>query len=335
LRKIQKELDGYERRHLDHRGNPYYIEVHEPATGDHRERLLSRKAQLDNQLEYDRKQIEAAEAEGTHITYGPHNVHVGDTVHYWRRRSTILKVNRVTVSADSGYSWPDKVKFTEIRGIECPHGEDGPTVLAPRRAAAKRPAAPKVEVPQVDTDQLKAKTEMANVQVSRSLEAFVSPPMVVDRLMELADIHPGMAVLEPSAGTGNIAAAAVERGAVVDCVEISHDLANILVERVPDLNRVDIRDFLFLARGEERVYDRVVMNPPFSDGKDLYHVAHATKFVKPGGLLVAVMGASVIYRQTKDAERFRAMVDERGGWFEPLPAGSFAPATNANTVIAI
>ncbi|WP_344897849.1 DUF3560 domain-containing protein, partial [Nonomuraea antimicrobica] len=37
LRKIPKSLDGYERRHLDHAGDPYYIENHEPAQGDYRE----------------------------------------------------------------------------------------------------------------------------------------------------------------------------------------------------------------------------------------------------------------------------------------------------------
>ncbi|MEW9550645.1 hypothetical protein [Nonomuraea sp. NPDC050783] len=27
---------------------------------------------------------------------------------------------------ESGYTWPDKVKFTDIRAVECPHGDDGP-----------------------------------------------------------------------------------------------------------------------------------------------------------------------------------------------------------------
>ncbi len=36
------------------------------------------------------------------------------------------------------------------------------------------------------------------------------------------------------------------------------------------------------------------MNPPFSRQQDIRHVMHAAKFLKPGGRLVAVMGASAI-----------------------------------------
>ncbi|MFG3438405.1 DUF3560 domain-containing protein [Nonomuraea sp. NPDC047897] len=337
LRKIQKALDGYTRRHLDHQGRPYYIEEHKPATGHYREQLLARKTQLENQLAYDGEQVAAAEAEGTHVTYGPHNVHVGDTVAYWGlRRRTVVKVNRVTVSVESGYSWPDKVKFTDIRGVECPHGDE-PAVIAPREPVRARPAAPKVDVPKLDTAQLRAAAQTAsNMQVGAGREAFVSPPVVVDRLMELADIRPGMAVLEPSAGTGNIALAAVERGGVVDCVEIDRNLANVLIERVPGVNCLRRRDFLDITgRVEQEAYDRIVMNPPFSGGKDILHVTHALQFFKPGGRLVAVMGAGVIFQQSKAAERFRALVEERGGEFEPLPAGSFAPATDANTVVVV
>ncbi|MEV0379727.1 DUF3560 domain-containing protein [Nonomuraea sp. NPDC050643] len=334
LRKIDRSLDGYQRIFRDHAGNPYYIEIHEPAQGDYRDMQLARKAQLENQLEYDRAQLAAAVEAGEFVEYGKHNVHVGDTVVYWRR-SLVLKVNKVTVSADSGYSWPDKVKFTDIRAIECPHGEDGPAVIAPNRPAKKAPARPKVEVPKLDTEKLKAAANMAdNMRVGRDREAFVSPPAVVDRLMELAEIEFGMTVLEPSAGTGNIAAALVELGAVVDCVELDRNLSDVLAERVPGAHRILVRDFLD-TEPEGQSYDRIVMNPPFSGGKDIAHVAHALSFLKPGGRLVAVMGAGVIFQQFKAAAKFRALVEERGGEFEPLPPESFAPATNINTVVVV
>ncbi|MFC7641541.1 DUF3560 domain-containing protein [Streptosporangium lutulentum] len=139
LRKIQKSLDGYKRRHLDHKGKPYYTEIHEPAKGDYREMQLSRKAQLENQLEYDRAQLAAAVEAGTFVEWSKHNVHVGDLVTYWMRdrRRRVVKVNTVTVSVESGYSWPDKVKFTDILAVECPHSEDGPAVTATNRPAKK------------------------------------------------------------------------------------------------------------------------------------------------------------------------------------------------------
>jgi hypothetical protein len=197
LRKIQKSLDGHIRRHLDYEGQPYYIENHGAATGDHREMLLARKAQLEDQLEYDQAQLAAAVEAGEYVVWGKHNVHIGDVVHYWGIRArTVVKVNKSTVGVESGYSWPDKVKYTDIRAVECPHGEDGPAVIAPNRPAKKAPARPKVEVPKIDTEQLKAAAQtVSDVTVGRGREAFVSPPKVVDKLMELADIQPGMAVL--------------------------------------------------------------------------------------------------------------------------------------------
>ena len=52
---------------------------------------------------------------------------------------------------------------------------------------------------------------------------FPSPPAVVVRLMELADIEPGMVMLEPSAGRGAIALPAAAAGATVDCCEVMHE----------------------------------------------------------------------------------------------------------------
>ncbi|WP_433235288.1 DUF3560 domain-containing protein [Streptosporangium sp. CA-135522] len=337
LRKIQRSLDGYERVFRRHDGTIYYVETHEPATGDHREQLLSRKAQLDNQIAYDQKQLAAATEEGVFVEYSRANVHVGDTVTAWGYRGVASKVNTATVRVDFRDNWQPKVAFTDIKQVECPHGEDGPAVIAPKRPARKKPAAPKVEVPTIDREELAAAMQMAsNVVVSHEREAFVSPPAVVERLMELADIRPGMAVLEPSAGTGNIAAAAVETGAVVDCVEIDNGLANVLVSRVPGVNCVRRQDFLELERVEQDAYDRVVMNPPFSEGKDIAHVTHALEFVKPGGRLVAVMGAGVTFHKVKVAVEFRQLIEDRGGDIIPLPQDAFKTSgTTMSTVIVV
>jgi 16S rRNA G1207 methylase RsmC len=121
----------------------------------------------------------------------------------------------------------------------------------------------------------------------------------------------------------------------VDCVEIDYNLATVLTSRVPGANATSVRDFLDVDPAERDPYNRVVMNPPFSGGKDILHITHALRFLKPGGRLVAVMAAGVIWHQSKAAEKFRALVEERGGEFEPLPAGSFAPATDANTVVVV
>jgi 16S rRNA G1207 methylase RsmC len=46
-------------------------------------------------------------------------------------------------------------------------------------------------------------------------------------------------------------------------------------------------DFLSLSWGP--TFDRVVMNPPFSDKRWRHHVEHAVGMLLPGGVLVAVL----------------------------------------------
>lgn len=67
---------------------------------------------------------------------------------------------------------------------------------------------------------------------------------------------------------------------------------------------------------------------------DTKHVAHALRFLKPDGLLVSVMSASVTFRDNKLTADFRALIRERGGDIEALPEGSFkSSGTGVNTVI--
>ena len=149
---------------------------------------------------------------------------------------------------------------------------------------------------------------------------FPSPPDVVARLMDLADILPGMRVLEPSAGKGAIAHACAAAGAVVGCYELmeSNFMALNGDARFDFVRHVD-----FLAQEPDEIYDRVVMNPPFAKQADIKHVLHALRFLKPGGLLVSVMSAGVAFRDNKLTQDFRALIHERGGDIEALPDGAF------------
>lgn len=160
---------------------------------------------------------------------------------------------------------------------------------------------------------------------------FPTPPDVVIRLLELAEIRQGMTVLEPSAGRGNIAHRMHLKGAAVDCIELMDDNYKYLSEN-NIWNKLIKADFLTVE--PQKIYDRVVMNPPFMGQADIRHVNHALKFLKPGGLLVSVMGAGVEFRSNKLTEEFRAMVKERKGSIEALPEAAFkSSGTMVNTVI--
>lgn len=168
------------------------------------------------------------------------------------------------------------------------------------------------------------------VDAKTEFQFFESPEAVVSELLRQAELTPGMEVLEPSAGKGAIARA-VAKVATVDCIEIQPDLAHQLMDAKFARN-VRLADFLTVE--PRPVYDRVVMNPPFSLMQDIRHVLHARRFLKPNGFLVSVMSPSFTFRSTKLAESFRHTVEHEGGAYFDLPEGAFKESgTNVRTVV--
>lgn len=162
---------------------------------------------------------------------------------------------------------------------------------------------------------------------------FPTPPSIVERMIDLADVQRGMKVLEPSAGRGAIALACAEIGAVVDCYELM-DANFAELSSHTQLAYSQQADFLSIE--PDPVYDRVLMNPPFMKQADVHHVMHAHKFLKPGGRLVAVMSAGITFRENRLTVSFRDLVQEKGGSTEPLPEASFkSSGTMVNTVIVV
>lgn len=176
------------------------------------------------------------------------------------------------------------------------------------------------------------------------LQFFETPAAMVQRMIMLADIRSGMSLLEPEAGRGAIAIELLEtRPASLLCFEIDQDnrsrLGEALANRAMTIKHnpgmtVDIRGDDFLSINEVPIIDRVVMNPPFAKRADIAHIAHAHKFLKPGGKLVSVASSAVMWRDDKLGGRFRELVDMHGGKITLLPEGSFKTSgTMVNTCL--
>ena len=168
------------------------------------------------------------------------------------------------------------------------------------------------------------------VGARQELGVFYTPAPLAEQVMLRAGIVAGMAVLEPSAGRGALAAPALLRRARVDCVEIDPRSVRILASMA--FRQVVEADFLTLP--SEPMYDRVVMNPPFAKGQDCAHVLHALRFLRPGGRLVAIMAAGITFRDGAAWRQVREAV-ARKGLIEPLPPGSFKAAGTAVNVALV
>jgi predicted RNA methylase len=174
----------------------------------------------------------------------------------------------------------------------------------------------------------------------KDLGFFATPPELALKLVELAEVEEHMTVLEPSAGEGAIVAALRDVGADVWAYEIDRGRFDKLAKRFSGKSNVimTLQDFMKATPGPLSVpFDRVVMNPPFCkvEGADhIHHVQRALSWLKPGGVLVSVLPASVSFRQDRRYREFRDWYKGHKGVLRDLPDGSFkASGTGVKTVV--
>lgn len=117
----------------------------------------------------------------------------------------------------------------------------------------------------------------------KSHQYYPTPEKLARMAVDLADINDEHTVLEPSAGQGGIADYLPKERTT--CVEVSSLHCKVLEAKG---YRVTQADFLALHTNRD-LYDRVVMNPPFDQGRWQAHLEHAAKLVKTGGCLVAIL----------------------------------------------
>lgn len=118
----------------------------------------------------------------------------------------------------------------------------------------------------------------------KSYQWYPTPPEIALEAVEWAEIGEEHTCLEPSAGQGGIAG--FLPGKRTTCVEISPIHVEVLKQKGFE---AVAQDFL---TWEGPCFDRVIMNPPFSEGRWQEHVAKAFSHLKEDGILVAILPAS-------------------------------------------
>lgn len=165
---------------------------------------------------------------------------------------------------------------------------------------------------------------------------FPTPRTLVDRMIEEAALAPGMSVLEPSAGKGDIAKAVLATGCKCLCIEFNRTLADHLLKNGFDCLCSDFLDtptwlVYHVPRSKSPEFDRVLMNPPFERGIDEKHIRHAFGFLKSGGRLVAIACSTT-------GSKLEQWAADNGGFVEPLPPDTFKTSerpTAVNTCLIV
>lgn len=182
--------------------------------------------------------------------------------------------------ADGAWAWRDAYDAIEAA-----------TVLQIRRLA---PQVGRLEdAPAEITALLAAVSALGLTHTRRSeeqvaLDQFSTPPQLAALVVLAAQIRPGDRVLEPSAGTGLLAAVAEACGGVLALNEIAPGRADLLDGLFPaaDRTRHDGRHIHDLSVGAG-AFDVVVSNPPFSDLAD--HLEASLKALADNGRLAAIV----------------------------------------------
>lgn len=183
-------------------------------------------------------------------------------------------------------------------------------------------------LPDVESDDSDVPPILRGTSVSKDLQYYWTPRPAGIRLLD--DVYlKDKKILEPSCGDGRIMDLVVER-AINDGHQfkmIGYEYHNGRAQEAREKGHsVITANFLEVPATDE--FDVVLMNPPFYGKHYLKHINHAIKFLKPGGLLRAILPATAWYDHgmlPKTSTRHYMM-------WRDLPVGTFAESgTNVPT----
>ncbi|MBD5667345.1 DUF4942 domain-containing protein [Citrobacter freundii] len=107
------------------------------------------------------------------------------------------------------------------------------------------------------------------------------------RAIDECMVASGMRLLEPNIGLG-----ALLKGLPEGVDVTGFDIHPAAVAITGLRWNVTLNDFLLVKPENTGLFERILMNPPFSDSRWIAHFQHAMRFLKPGGRLIAILPGS-------------------------------------------
>lgn len=175
------------------------------------------------------------------------------------------------------------------------------------------------------------------IDKKKEFQFFETPVELAKELVEWAEIESDMTVIEPSFGKGRILNLFPD-GVEIYGIELNKENFEYTMKATP-VHYKHLVEADFLKPEEYQSYipekiDRIVMNPPFSNGQDVLHIFQAWELLDSGGILVSVVSESPFFRENKLSKEFRVWLNETNAEVRDLEAGAFRESgTNVKTRI--
>ena len=153
-------------------------------------------------------------------------------------------------------------------------------------------------------------TQRVRSEEQERFEQFSTPPTYAAAAAYVADLRDGDVMLEPSAGTGGLVAAASKPGVKIIANELSERRAGLLRALIGDRGQIfrENAEQINNTLPDQAKPTVVIMNPPFSQTAGRMgdrkvpmvapiHIEQALKRLEPGGRLVAIVGRGMTMGQ--------------------------------------
>ena len=155
----------------------------------------------------------------------------------------------------------------------------------------------------------------ATAYTSMNAQFYPTPEHLGRQLLRHVDWKRVTAILEPSAGKGDLLRLVKGQAKIVECIELDPNLQAILREQGYNVIGDD-----FLAHDTYTSYDLIIMNPPFSDGAK--HLLKALDLCKHGGQVCCILNAETIRNPCdKYKEKLVDLLLEHGAKIEYVENG--------------
>lgn len=181
--------------------------------------------------------------------------------------------------------------------------------------------------------------EGAVADPQKEYQFYATPRVLARKLVTLANLQPTDRILEPSAG----------QGAIVDC--ILDDQGGRVLDRLVMVEWMPANAQALRARGWHPIeadfltltpallgggFDKIIANPPFTQGQDVTHVRHMYSLLNPGGVIVAITSPSWQFNGQRKFREFREWIEAEGFYTEEIPSGAFSESgTEVRTTLLI